>query len=606
MKKMNEKKKAVRFFCICMAVLLFSSIMIWGFQNDWGRIDVRRIELVGQDGTPISTLVFIPDNATSETPAPAVVIYHGRSNQGHSNDTWSMELARRGYVVFSPDLTGGGESAVMGGGLDIELRARQAQYVAQYANSLDIVIPDSLNIIGYSLGTQTSALVAEQMPDQINSLLYVMGPFMVINNLETIKSLLIDHDITSGFIKADCDQYDFKFIGDAQACRESVSNDLGLDFVIEANSDTPMGETSYLRYTEVNGAMHQTGNISGDTITAIIQFENDINTAPVTLDDSDQAWLPQQIFSGIACVTMMFAFAAAINLIMQLEFFKSTMSFKRAPRKEQRGWKAWAIDLLFCLVIPAILFIKVSTWGMSWFFSTSIFTSQNLNGIMLWLLVAMCLIGLIRLAVRTYRRKKAGEVIAASDFCLAPAGGKFYWPNVGKAFIIGLVCTAFFGLWMTAMEGFMGIDYQVWNLSTYLKPSPERVVKAIPYIIVIFIVMFSGNISQRVLPSTGNERKDMWIAVTVNTVLTASALFVLLLMQYGGSFLYGTGEVIFKQGAGKSVGALDFAFGYCYMMGGTTGVVTYLYRKHGNIWVGVIPCAIFAGVVTLSSFTLVH
>ena len=152
----------------------------------------------------------------------------------------------------------------------------------------------------------------------------------------------------------------------------------------------------------------------------------------------------------------------------------------------------------------------------------------------------------------------------------------------------------------------MGIDYQVWNLSTYLKPSPERVVKAIPYMIVIFIVMFSGNISQRVLPSTGNERKDMWIAVTVNTVLTASALFVLLLMQYGGSFLYGTGEVIFKQGAGKSVGALDFAFGYCYMMGGTTGVVTYLYRKHGNIWVGVIPCAIFAGVVTLSSFTLVH
>lgn len=602
---MNEKKKAVRFFCICMAVLLFSSIMIWGFQSAWGRVEIRRLDLAGEDGTPISTLVYIPDNATTETPAPVAVIYHGRSNQGHSNDTWSMELARRGYVVFSPDLTGGGESAVMGGGQDAELRARQALYVAQYANSLDFVIKDSVNIIGYSLGTQTSVLVAAQMPDQVNSLLYVMGPFMVRRNMDTVKSLLVDYDITSGFIKADCDQYDFNFIGDAQACRESVSNDLGLDFVIEANSHTPMGETSYLRYTEVNGAMHQTGNISGEAITAIIQFENDINTAPVELADSDQAWLPQQIFSGIACVTMMFALAAAINLLMQLNFFKSTMSFKRAPRKEQRGLKAWAIDLLFCLVIPALLFIKVSTWGMNWFFSTSIFTSQNLNGIMLWLLVAMCLIGLIRLAVRTYRRKAAGEVIAASDFCLAPQGGKFYWPNVGKALIIGLVCTAFFGLWMTAMEGFMGIDYQVWNLSTYLKPSPERIVKAIPYIIIIFIVMFSGNISQRVLPSTGNERRDMWIAVTVNTVLTASALFVLLLMQYGGSFLYGTGEVIFKQNGG-STGALDFAFGYCYMMGGTTGVVTYLYRKHGNVLCGVIPASIFCGLFTLLSFTLVR
>ena len=151
----------------------------------------------------------------------------------------------------------------------------------------------------------------------------------------------------------------------------------------------------------------------------------------------------------------------------------------------------------------------------------------------------------------------------------------------------------------------MGINYQVWNLSTYLKPSPERIVKAIPYIIIILIVMFSGNISQRVLPSTGNERKDMWIAVTVNTVLTASALFVLLLMQYGGSFLYGTGEVIFKQ-QGGSTGALDFAFGYCYMMGGTTGVVTYLYRKHGNVLCGVIPASIFCGLFTLLSFTLVR
>ena len=59
----------------------------------------------------------------------------------------------------------------------------------------------------------------------------------------------------------------------------------------------------------------------------------------------------------------------------------------------------------------------------------------------------------------------------------------------------------------------------------------------------------------------------------------------------------GTGETIIPQidiyGTGKntSSGSLDFAFGYCYMMGGTTGVVTYIYRKYGNIWAGVIPAA---------------
>lgn len=602
--KAAAKRQAVRFFCVTMAVLLVSSIFIWGFQTAWGQVEIRRLQLVGENGTKISTLVYIPKTASVERPAPCAVIYHGRSNQGHSNDTWSMELARRGYVVLSPDLTGGGESSVQGGGNDAALRANQAAFVAEYALSMDIVDKEHLNIIGYSLGTQTTTLVAEKMPDQVNSCLNVMGPFMVRRNMPIIYSLLVEHDITIGFIKADCDQYDFNFIGDAQACRESVSKDLQLETVIEPNSVTPMGETSSLYYYEVYGAMHQTGNISGETITAIIEFENALNDAPVKLTDSDTAWLPQQLFSGIACVAMMFALAAAINLLMQTEFFGS-MAFVRAPRKEQKGLKAWALDILFIFVIPAILFIQVSTWGMSWFSKSRILTSTNLNGIMLWLLVAMCGIGVVRTIIKTAMRKKAGDTIAVSDFCLAAEGEKFNWANVGKGLVMALIVVSFFGLWMTAMEGFLGIDYQVWNLSTYLKPSPERIVKAIPYMIIIFIVMFSGNINQRVLPSTGNERRDMWIAVSVNTVLTASALFFLLLVQYGGSFLYGTGETFFKQNGG-STGALDFAFGYCYMMGGTTGVVTYIYRKYGNVLPAVITCSVFCGLFTLAAFTLVR
>lgn len=595
---------AARFLVLSLAVLLISSIFIWGFQTAWGSVNIRRLQLAGENGTKISTLLYLPKTATKDTPAPCVVIYHGRSNQGHSNDTWSMELARRGYVVLSPDLTGGGESAVEGGGLDREARAIQAAFVARYALTMDVVDPDYLNLVGYSLGTQTTTLVAEMMPEQIHSCLNVMGPFMVKRNMPIIDSLLKEHDITIGFIKADCDQYDFNFIGDAQACRESVSADLGLDYTIEPNSVTPMGTTSTLRYYEVNGSMHQTGNISGETITTIVQFENSLNTAPVVRDDGDQAWAAQQVFSGIACVTMMVALAAMLDLLMQSKFFGS-MAFPRVPRKEQRGFKAWMLDILFVFVIPAALFIPVSTWGMAWFAKSKILTSQNLNGIMLWLLVAMMLIGVVRTIIKAVRRKKAGETIELSDYCIAPLGEKkFNWSYVSKSLLLAFIVVCFFGLWMTAMEGFFGIDYQVWNLSTYLKPSPERIVKSIPYMIIIFMVMASGNINQRVLPSTGNERKDMWIAVTVNTVMTASALFFLLLVQYGGSFLYGTGETFFKQNGG-STGALDFAFGYCYMMGGTTGVVTYIYRKYGNVIPAVIPCAVFCGLFTLASFTLV-
>jgi hypothetical protein len=157
---------------------------------------------------------------------------------------------------------------------------------------------------------------------------------------------------------------------------------------------------------------------------------------------------------------------------------------------------------------------------------------------------------------------------------------------------------------MTLLEVYFGINIQIWNLATYLKPSGSRVISSISYIIIIFIVMLVGNLSQRILPSTGSKKKDMILAVTVNCVLTASALFVLLLLQYGGSLIIGTGQTIIPQidvyGTGKdtSSGALDFAFGYCYMMGGTTAVVTYIYRKYGNILPAVVTCAIFAGLFT--------
>lgn len=105
-------KKALRFLGIVVAVLLVSTLCIWGFQTDWGKIKIERQNITAADGSTVSTLVYTPSTATADNPAPVVVINHGRSNQAHSNDTWSMELARRGYVVLSPDLFGGGESTV--------------------------------------------------------------------------------------------------------------------------------------------------------------------------------------------------------------------------------------------------------------------------------------------------------------------------------------------------------------------------------------------------------------------------------------------------------------------------------------------------------------
>lgn len=599
--KQKNVKGAVRFFAGCMALLLVCSVLIWGFQTDWGKVKIERLYLTGKDGTAISTLIYIPENATDETPAPVAVIYHGRSNHAHSNDTWSMELARRGYVVLSPDLQGGGESDPT---VD---RGLQAITVAEYANSLSYVEKDKLNLIGYSAGTATVLQTYDAMPDNVNSLCEVFGPFMMqlaggIDQVQTNYCM----------IKSTADQYDGHFVGNIESCRQYMSELSGIED-LQPNTDYDW-RGGIFRYAVIDGTLHQTGNISKATIEQIISYESTVNTDPVQRAVTDTAWLPQQLFSGIACVTMMFLLAAIINLLMQTEFFGRAANAVpvKAPRK---GARAWILDFLFALVIPALIFVHVSAYVMKWTGEGTVWsrflTSTNLNGIMGWLIV-LAVIGIIRMVIAANRKKKAGQQIKISDFALGgESEAKIDWSKPAKGFLIGLIAVTFVFVWMWLIEGFAGINYQVWNLSTYLKMSPMRIVRAIPYVLIIFFVMFVGNMSQRVLPSTGNEKKDMWIAVAVNTCMTASALFVLLLIQYGGSMIIGDGTTLIPQidvyGTGKntSCGALDFAFGYCYMMGGTTGVVTYIYRKFGNIWVGVIPAAIFAGMVTLSGFTLI-
>ena len=599
--KQKNVKGAVRFFAGCMALLLVCSVLIWGFQTDWGKVKIERLYLTGKDGTAISTLIYIPENATDETPAPVAVIYHGRSNHAHSNDTWSMELARRGYVVLSPDLQGGGESDPT---VD---RGLQAITVAEYANSLSYVEKDKLNLIGYSAGTATVLQTYDAMPDNVNSLCEVFGPFMMqlaggIDQVQTNYCM----------IKSTADQYDGHFVGNIESCRQYMSELSGIED-LQPNTDYDW-RGGIFRYAVIDGTLHQTGNISKATIEQIISYESTVNTDPVQRAVTDTAWLPQQLFSGIACVTMMFLLAAIINLLMQTEFFgRATNAVPvKAPCK---GARAWILDFLFALAIPALIFVPVSAYVMKWTGEGTVWsrflTSTNLNGIMGWLIV-LAVIGIIRMVIAANRKKKAGQQIKISDFALGgESEAKIDWSKPAKGFLIGLIAVTFVFVWMWLIEGFAGINYQVWNLSTYLKMSPMRIVRAIPYVLIIFFVMFVGNMSQRVLPSTGNEKKDMWIAVAVNTCMTASALFVLLLIQYGGSMIIGDGTTLIPQidvyGTGKntSCGALDFAFGYCYMMGGLTGVVTYIYRKFGNIWVGVIPAAIFAGMVTLSGFTLI-
>ena len=62
-----------------VTVILFalSLLLIIGTDTNWGKVEVTRMTLTSADGDEISAMLYKPNTATPETPAPAVLYAHG-------------------------------------------------------------------------------------------------------------------------------------------------------------------------------------------------------------------------------------------------------------------------------------------------------------------------------------------------------------------------------------------------------------------------------------------------------------------------------------------------------------------------------------------------
>ena len=113
----------------------------------------------------MSALLYIPPNATAQTPAPGILAVHGYINSRETQDGFAIEFARRGYVVLALDQTGHGYSdppafANGFGGPD----------GLAYLRSLDIVDKTNIGLEGHSMGGWTVLAAAAAMPNDYKSM----------------------------------------------------------------------------------------------------------------------------------------------------------------------------------------------------------------------------------------------------------------------------------------------------------------------------------------------------------------------------------------------------------------------------------------------------
>ena len=90
-------------FIFILLVLFFSSYFASQVQSSWGQVRVESIKVPTQNGQWVVADLFKPYSASSENPAPLVIIIPGFQRSKETLSNLAIELSRRGIVTISID-----------------------------------------------------------------------------------------------------------------------------------------------------------------------------------------------------------------------------------------------------------------------------------------------------------------------------------------------------------------------------------------------------------------------------------------------------------------------------------------------------------------------
>ena len=155
---MKAKKSAKFWVAVALIVCLISSVGASAVQTGGGAIEYHDVTMVTDSGHELDALLLVPETATKDNPAPAIVVSHGWYNNREMQDLNYVEYARRGFVVISISMYGHGDSEVIPSGTwwDDENNANGLYDAVKYVARLPFVDASRIGVTGHSNGARAS------------------------------------------------------------------------------------------------------------------------------------------------------------------------------------------------------------------------------------------------------------------------------------------------------------------------------------------------------------------------------------------------------------------------------------------------------------------
>lgn len=561
-----------RLLLLGLILVLGGGFLAWRVQTAGGTVRVEDIRFMGDEGTMMSGLLYVPPNASAESPAPGILAVHGYINSRETQSGFAIELARRGFVVLALDQTGHGYSDPpaqahgYGGPAGLEL-----------LRSLDIVDPDNIGLEGHSMGGWAVANAAAADPDgyetlvSVGSTLFPLetpdGQPFVPRNLAVVFSTWDEFSSLMWGVPT----------GSEAGSSERMMALFGTDRPVEPERLYGSLAEGSARILYQPVATHPGDHLSTQAIGDAVEWMQRALEGERELPPGDQIWYWKEIGTLLAFLGAILLIFPLGSYLLELPAFRAVEG-DPAPARGAEGM-GWWMAAAVTLVVPVVTYFWLNNTG-SEFLSPSILLPQSVtNGILLWAvvngLVTALLFGLWHV---TRNREDGGAAAYGLAWQDGSTGGR-----MARSLLLAVCVVGGVHLLLSLSDFFFQTDFRFWVVA--LKPmSPLHLGVFLRYVLpftlffVILGVALHGQLRR--------EGDRPGATMVRNAVLLGGGFAVLLLVQY----------VPLLSGRPLPLGEpllTIVAFQFVPLLALVGLISTWFYRKTGTIWTGAFVNGLF-------------
>ena len=535
-----KTSKPVKALCISIVLMLLSCLATMAIQTDFGGVTVTEINWVTENGHTMNGWLFVPDTATAENPAPAIVTSHGMYNNKGMQDLNFVELSRRGYVVLAQDMPNHGDSENVSSIGTVTMGLYESVKVLSRMNNVDA---SRIGITGHSLGGMSCnvAVTLDNMaPQRLIAAVLLNSADATYTGEDGFTNVYGSRDV--GIVAGQFGEWFFSDVdanGNETLPKDFVANKNAQSFLHfgtdPAGQDTRAAETVYTQEIDGEEAMrviynpaiiHPWSHFSQRSTVATISFFEQALGAPNPLPATDQIW-QWKVVANTVGLGAFFAFIVSLALVLvKRPFFAEVGSETMVePRPANKAGKTWFfVSVIICAILCTVIYLPImntvpsnSTADIGW-------PQSQALGIGTW--AAACgAISIVSMLISYFAySKKNGVNPAAIGLKIAPR-------KALKTILLALiVIAAAFGCIAVADYFFMA-DFRIWTLAVKAFGA-EKLGVSLWYVLFFLVYYVANSVAVNCFNYNDVGGKHRWINTTILAVAAVLPAPVLLLIQY--------------------------------------------------------------------------